>query len=120
MSPKGVLVDELGPGEIGFITAGIKDITETKVGDTITEERRPTDSPLPGFKPSVPVVFCGIFPVDAGDFDRLRDSLGKLALNDASFHYEAETSAALGFRSEERRVGKECVSTCRSRWSPDH
>src|SRR3546814_18897072 len=86
-----------GPGGCGFMTGGIKDITETKVGDTITEERRPTDSPLPGFKPSFPVVFCGIFPVDAGDFDRLRDSLGKLSLNDASFHYEAETSAALGF-----------------------
>lgn len=97
LSPKGVLVDELGPGEIGFITAGIKDITETKVGDTITDERRPAAQPLPGFKPSVPVVFCGLFPVDAGDFERLRDSLGKLALNDASFHFEAETSAALGF-----------------------
>jgi GTP-binding protein LepA len=97
MTPKGVLVPELGPGEIGFITAGIKEISETKVGDTITEDRRPTDKPLPGFKPSIPVVFCGMFPVDAGDFERLRDSLGKLALNDASFHYEAETSAALGF-----------------------
>ncbi|MGP1394574.1 MAG: translation elongation factor 4 [Inquilinaceae bacterium] len=97
LSPKGVLVDELGPGEIGFITAGIKDITETKVGDTITDERRPAARPLPGFKPSVPVVFCGLFPIDAGDFERLRDSLGKLALNDASFHFEAETSAALGF-----------------------
>ncbi|MEQ8966418.1 MAG: translation elongation factor 4 [Azospirillaceae bacterium] len=95
-SPKGVLVDELGPGEIGFITAGIKDITETKVGDTITEERRPCAENLPGFKPSIPVVFCGLFPIDASDFERLRESLGKLALNDASFHYEAETSAALG------------------------
>ncbi|MEO3433997.1 translation elongation factor 4 [Inquilinus sp. CAU 1745] len=97
MSPKGVLVDRLGPGEIGFITAGIKEITETKVGDTITEDRRRTEKPLPGFKPSIPVVFCGMFPVDAGDFERLRDSLGKLALNDASFHFEPETSAALGF-----------------------
>ncbi|HET8728541.1 MAG TPA: translation elongation factor 4 [Alphaproteobacteria bacterium] len=97
MSPKGVLVEELGPGEIGFITAGIKDITETKVGDTITEDRRQTAKALPGFKPSIPVVFCGMFPVDAADFDRLRDSLGKLALNDASFHFEPETSAALGF-----------------------
>jgi GTP-binding protein LepA len=97
MTPKGVLTDALGPGEIGFITAGIKDITETKVGDTITEDRRPTAKPLPGFKPSVPVVFCGLFPVDAADFERLRDSLGKLALNDASFHFEPETSAALGF-----------------------
>ncbi len=96
-SPKGVLVDELGPGEIGFITAGIKDIAETKVGDTITEDRRPTEKALPGFKPSQPVVWCGLFPTDANDFERLRDSLGKLALNDASFHYEPETSAALGF-----------------------
>ncbi|NBB83807.1 MAG: elongation factor 4 [Alphaproteobacteria bacterium] len=96
-SPKGVLVDELGPGEVGFITAGIKDISETKVGDTITEEKRPCESALPGFNPSIPVVFCGLFPVDASDFERLRDSLGKLALNDASFHFEMETSAALGF-----------------------
>jgi len=96
-SPKGVLVDELGPGEIGFITAGIKDIAETKVGDTITDDRRPTEKALPGFKPSQPVVWCGLFPTDANDFERLRDSLGKLALNDASFHYEPETSAALGF-----------------------
>ena len=97
MSPKGVLTERLGPGEIGFITAAIKDIGETKVGDTITEDRRPTAAPLPGFKPSVPVVWCGLFPVDTNDYEQLRDSLGKLALNDASFHYEAETSAALGF-----------------------
>ncbi|MEQ9814728.1 MAG: translation elongation factor 4 [Azospirillaceae bacterium] len=97
LSPKGVLIDRLGPGEIGFITASIKDITETKVGDTITEDRRPTAERLPGFKPSIPVVWCGLFPVDAADFEHLRDSLGKLALNDASFHFEAETSAALGF-----------------------
>jgi len=90
-------VRELGPGEVGFITAGIKEIAETKVGDTITEDRRPAAAPLPGFKPSVPVVWCGLFPTDANDFERLRDSLGKLALNDASFHFEAETSAALGF-----------------------
>ena len=95
-TPKPLLTGRLEAGEIGFITAGIKDITETKVGDTITEERRPTATPLPGFKPSVPVVFCGLFPVDSADFDHLRDSLGKLALNDASFHFEAETSAALG------------------------
>jgi len=96
-TPKAVQVRELGPGEVGFVTAGIKEIAETKVGDTITEDRRPADAPLPGFKPSVPVVWCGLFPTDAGDFERLRDSLGKLALNDASFHFEAETSAALGF-----------------------
>ena len=97
MAPKGVLVDGLGPGEIGFITAAIKDITETKVGDTLTEERRLTAEMLPGFKPSVPVVWCGLYPTDANDFERLRDSLGKLALNDASFHFEAESSTALGF-----------------------
>ncbi|MGL4962242.1 MAG: translation elongation factor 4 [Inquilinus sp.] len=96
-TPKAVQVRELGPGEVGFITAGIKEIAETKVGDTITEDRRPAAAPLPGFKPSVPVVWCGLFPTDANDFERLRDSLGKLALNDASFHFEAETSAALGF-----------------------
>jgi len=96
-TPKALLTGELGPGEMGFITAAIKDITQTKVGDTITEERKPAAEPLAGFKPSIPVVWCGLFPVDAADFERLRDSLGKLKLNDASFHYEAETSAALGF-----------------------
>ncbi len=95
-TPKPTMTGRLQAGEIGFITAGIKDITETKVGDTITDERRPASTPLPGFKPSVPVVFCGLYPVDTADFERLRDSLGKLALNDASFHFEAETSAALG------------------------
>ena len=96
-TPKALLTGELGPGEMGFITAAIKDITLTKVGDTITEDRKPAAEPLAGFKPSIPVVWCGLFPVDAADFERLRDSLGKLKLNDASFHYEAETSAALGF-----------------------
>ncbi|MFD1626464.1 translation elongation factor 4 [Azospirillum griseum] len=96
-TPKALLTGELRPGEMGFITAAIKDITQTKVGDTITDERRPATEPLAGFKPSIPVVWCGLFPVDAADFERLRDSLGKLKLNDASFHYEAETSAALGF-----------------------
>jgi len=96
-TPKHIVTGELGPGEIGFITAAIKEITQTKVGDTITDDRKPAVSPLPGFKPSVPVVWCGLFPTDAADFERLRDSLGKLKLNDASFHYEAETSAALGF-----------------------
>ncbi|WP_366655410.1 translation elongation factor 4 [Fodinicurvata sp. EGI_FJ10296] len=97
MAPKGVITETLEPGQIGFITAGVKDITETKVGDTLTEDKRRCDKALPGFKPSVPVVFCGLFPADAGEFERLRESLGRLALNDASFHYEAETSAALGF-----------------------
>ncbi|WP_042702933.1 translation elongation factor 4 [Azospirillum sp. B506] len=96
-TPKALLTGELRPGEMGFITAAIKDITLTKVGDTITDERKPATEALAGFKPSVPVVWCGLFPVDAADFERLRDSLGKLKLNDASFHYEAETSAALGF-----------------------
>ena len=96
-TPKALLTGELRPGEMGFITAAIKDITQTKVGDTITDERKPASEALAGFKPSIPVVWCGLFPVDAADFERLRDSLGKLKLNDASFHYEAETSAALGF-----------------------
>ena len=96
-TPKGVLVDELGPGEIGFLTASIKEVADTSVGDTITEERRPAVAALPGFKPSIPVVFCGLFPVDAANFGELRDSLAKLRLNDASFQFEPETSAALGF-----------------------
>ena len=95
-TPKPTMTGRLEAGEIGFITAGIKAITETKVGDTITEEKHLADTPLPGFKPSVPVVFCGLYPVDTAEFEQLRDSLGKLALNDASFHFEAETSAALG------------------------
>ncbi|MGR3546887.1 MAG: translation elongation factor 4 [Roseovarius sp.] len=90
-------VESLGPGEIGFITASIKQVRDTKVGDTITHEKRPCDKALPGFKPSVPVVFCGLFPVDSNEFEDLRDAIEKLALNDASFSYEMETSAALGF-----------------------
>src|SRR5579863_9717664 len=96
-TPKAVAVDELGPGEIGFITAGIKTVADCRVGDTITDDRRPASEPLPGFKPVQPVVFCGLFPTDAADYERLRDSLAKLRLNDASFEYEPETSAALGF-----------------------
>src|SRR5246500_1389668 len=96
-TPKGVAVEALGPGEIGFITAGIKTVADCRVGDTITEDRRPAAAPLPGFKPGQPVVFCGLFPTDAADYERLRDSLAKLRLNDASFEYEPETSAALGF-----------------------
>ncbi|MCF4166914.1 translation elongation factor 4 [Zavarzinia compransoris] len=95
-TPKKVVVDKLGPGEMGFITAAIKEVADTSVGDTITDEKRPTDTPLAGFKPSVPVVFCGLFPSDAAEFDTLRESLGKLRLNDASFQFEMETSAALG------------------------
>ncbi len=96
-TPKMVQVDELGPGEIGFITASIKEVADTRVGDTITEECRPCENALSGFKPAQPVVFCGLFPIDAADFDDLRAAMGKLRLNDASFSFEMETSAALGF-----------------------
>src|SRR5579872_4054357 len=95
--PKKVGVEKLGPGEVGYITAQIKQVADTKVGDTITDERRVTETPLPGFKPAQQVVFCGLFPVDAAKFEELRDALSKLHLNDASFTYETETSAALGF-----------------------
>ncbi|NJR13204.1 MAG: elongation factor 4, partial [Phyllobacteriaceae bacterium] len=97
ITPKKVAVESLGPGEIGFITASIKEVADTRVGDTITDDRRPTERALPGFKPAQPVVFCGLFPVDADDFETLRSAMGKLRLNDASFSYEMETSAALGF-----------------------
>ncbi|GJL93792.1 MAG: elongation factor 4 [Hyphococcus sp.] len=96
-TPKKTPVDVLGPGEIGYLTAQIKEVADTKVGDTITDDRRPTAAALEGFQPSVPVVFCGIFPVDANDFEDLRAAMGKLRLNDASFEFEMETSAALGF-----------------------
>src|SRR3954468_1761922 len=95
--PKIETLAELGPGEIGFITAQIKDISETRVGDTITDARRPAAAALAGFKLVQPVVFCGLFPVDAADFEKLRESISKLRLNDASFSFEMETSAALGF-----------------------
>jgi GTP-binding protein LepA len=96
-TPKMVPMDDLGPGEIGFITAAIKTVADCNVGDTITDDRTPATEALPGFKPSIPVVWCGLYPIDADDFEKLRDSLGKLRLNDASFHYDPETSAALGF-----------------------
>ena len=95
--PEMTAIDVLGPGEIGFLTASIKQVRDTRVGDTITHEKKPCAEALPGFKPSQPVVFCGLFPVDAALFEDLRDSIEKLALNDASFSYEMETSAALGF-----------------------
>jgi GTP-binding protein LepA len=95
--PKMVEVDGLGPGEIGYITAQIKQVADTRVGDTITDDKHPTAHALPGFKPAQPVVFCGLFPTDAADFEALRAAMGKLRLNDASFSYEMETSAALGF-----------------------
>ncbi len=97
LNPKKQIVNQLLPGEIGFITASIKHVADCKVGDTITEEKRQTAKPLPGFKPSVPVVFCGLFPADAANFEYLRESLAKLHLNDASFHFEPESSTALGY-----------------------
>ena len=96
-TPKLTEVESLGPGEIGFINSGIKSVSDCKVGDTITEDKKPTTNPLPGFKPSQPVVFCGMFPVDSDDYEHLRDSMVKLALNDSSFSYEAEVSPALGY-----------------------
>jgi len=96
-TPKKTKLPNLNPGEVGYFTASIKSVSDCNVGDTITEDKRETTSPLPGFKPSVPVVFCGLFPVDAANFDDLRESLAKLRLNDASFHFETESSAALGF-----------------------
>ncbi len=96
-APTRTPVDQLEPGEIGFLTASIKQVRDTRVGDTITHEKRPAAEMLPGFKPSIPVVFCGLFPVDAADFEDLREAIERLALNDASFTYEMETSAALGF-----------------------
>lgn len=88
---------DLKPGELGFIIANIKSVADCKVGDTITDDVKPATEPLPGFKPSIPVVFCGLFPTDASQFELLRESLAKLRLNDSSFHYQTESSAALGF-----------------------
>jgi GTP-binding protein LepA len=95
--PKMAETTVLGPGEVGYITAQIKQVADTRVGDTITDDKRPTEHALPGFKPAQPVVFCGLFPVDAANFEDLRAAMGRLRLNDASFSYEMETSAALGF-----------------------
>jgi len=96
-SPKITEVEYLGPGEIGFINSGIKSVSDCKVGDTITDEKNPTSEALPGFKPSQPVVFCGMFPVDSDEYEHMRDSMVKLALNDSSFSYEPEVSPALGY-----------------------
>ena len=96
-NPKKTAVEKLGPGEVGYITAAIKQVADTQVGDTITDEKKGTLTPLPGFKPAMQVVFCGLFPIDAAQFEDLRDALSKLHLNDASFTYETESSAALGF-----------------------
>jgi GTP-binding protein LepA len=95
--PKQEMLAELGPGEVGFFTAAIKQVADTRVGDTVTDERHPTPTPLPGFKPAQPVVFCGLFPVDAAQFEDLREAMARLRLNDASFSFETESSAALGF-----------------------
>jgi len=95
--PKSDLTDQLGPGEIGFFTAAIKQVADTRVGDTVTDEKKPCVEALPGYQPAQPVVFCGLFPVDSSEFENLRDAMGKLRLNDASFEFEMETSAALGF-----------------------
>lgn len=95
-TPKATRVSALGPGEVGYFTASIKTVADTNIGDTITDEKSPAEKPLAGFKPSVPVVFCGLFPVDSSEYETLRDALAKLHLNDASFHYEAENSVALG------------------------
>jgi GTP-binding protein LepA len=96
-TPKRVKMDELGPGDVGYVIANIKTVQDCKVGDTLTEDRRRAPEPLAGFKPSLPVVFCGFFPTDSAEFEHLRESLQKLALNDSSFHYEPENSTALGF-----------------------
>ena len=96
-TPKKKQVESLGPGEVGYIITGIKQVSDCKIGDTVTDDRKPCATPLPGFKPSVPVVFCGLYPVDTSDFETLKESLAKLRLNDASFEYEMETSSALGF-----------------------
>jgi len=95
-TPKHVITGKLSQGEIGFVTCAIKSITETKIGDTITLDRTPCSTSLPGFKPSIPMVFCSLFPVDSSDYEKLKESLGKLALNDSSLHYEPESSTALG------------------------
>jgi GTP-binding protein LepA len=96
-TPKRIEMDAIGPGEIGFLTGSIKEVADTRVGDTITDDRKPVDAPLAGFRPAIPVVFCGLFPIDANDFETLRAAMGRLRLNDASFSFEMETSAALGF-----------------------
>jgi GTP-binding protein LepA len=111
MRPKLEVLSELAAGEIGIITAQIKEVAQTRVGDTITDAKRPTAEALPGFKEVQPVVFCGLFPVDAADFDKLRESISKLRLNDASFSFETESSAALGFGF---RCGSLGCSTSRS------
>lgn len=96
-TPKKIATEELGPGEVGFMITGIKQVADCKIGDTVTEDRRPTEVALPGFKPSQPVVFCGLYPSDSSEYEHLKESLAKLHLNDSSFHYEVESSSALGF-----------------------
>ncbi len=118
LTPKMVTVDSLGPGEIGFITASIKEVADTRVGDTITDDKRPTEKALPGFKPAQPVVFCGLFPVDAMLIRRTAArSRRKLRLNDASFSFEMESSAALGFGFRCGFLGCCTLKSSRSVWS---
>ena len=117
-TPNMLNVDELGPGEFGFITGSIKEVADTRVGDTITEDRRPTAHALPGFKPAQPVVFCGLFPVDAADFEDLRAAVGKLRLNDASFSYEMETSRPRSASATAAASSACCIwRSSRSGWS---
>ncbi len=113
-------VESLGPGEIGFLTASIKQVRDTRVGDTITHEKKGTEIALPGFQHSVPVVFCGLFPVDAADFEDLRDAIEKLQLNDASFSAEMETSAALGFGFRCGFLGLLHLEVIRDRWEREY
>ena len=105
--PKRDTMATLGPGEIGYFTAAIKEVADTRVGDTVTEERRPCEQALAGFKPSQPVVFCGLFPTDSSEFEDLRDAMAKLRLNDASFEFEMETSAIYGLCNI---LGHQCLS----------
>ena len=113
-TPKPVPVDELGAGEVGFLVANIKKISDAKIGDTITEAARPTVEPFPGFKELKPMVFAGLYPVEGHQYPELRDALEKLRLNDASFFYEPETSAALGLRLP-LRVPRACCTWRSSR-----
>ena len=116
-TPNKLPVDELGPGEFGFFTGSIKEVADTRVGDTITEDKRPTTKALPGFKPAQPVVFCGLFPVDAAEFEELRAAMGKLRLNDASFSFEMETSPPSVSASAAASSACSTSRSSRSGWS---
>src|SRR5262249_9193679 len=97
LAPRAIEVATLGPGEVGIVSAAIKEVADTKIGDTITDAERPAVAPLPGFRPVKPMVFAGLYPAESADYDALREAVDKLRLNDASFSYEPETSLALGF-----------------------